>query len=186
MKEFKCLKDDPQNKESSLHERVYFSKRDDLENQDDNISNLCLTQKSITQHLNTLKQTQNTMDFSYDEQAEFGNFFEEYPNESSLNQNQRDACENSTVISNLNNSRVSKGNLYKSDQKNLKQTLKMFGEQGIEEQANFNFSTNELLNSSTTNTDVQAPEVLQERLKMALSIFTKLEQSEARMEFQNI
>ena len=60
----------------------------------------------------------------------------------------------------------------------------MVADVGIEqEQANFNFSTNELLNSSTTNTDIQAPEVLQERLKMALSIFTKMEQSQARMEF---
>lgn len=86
MKEFKCLKDDPQNLEKGLNEKEYFSRRDDLENQDENMSNLCLTQKSITQHLNAYKQTQNTVDFSYDEQADFGNFFEDYTNDPSRKQ----------------------------------------------------------------------------------------------------
>ena len=64
------------------------------------------------------------------------------------------------MISSYKGSKIRYNHGNASDQKNLKQTMKVTRDNGIEDMANFNFRTNELLNSSSTVTDVFAPEVL--------------------------
>ena len=68
-------------------------------------------------------------------------------------------CDNSTVISSYKGSKIAY-NLTNFEQKNLGRTMKVTCQNGIEDLANFNFKTSDLHNSSSTATEVQAPEVL--------------------------
>ena len=124
--------------------------------------------------MNRLKQTQSTIDLSDEENLEYVNFFEDCPDTVSKHIRSNQLCDTSTVISSYKGSKLQHDHCDPREQKDLRQTIKVAQNNGIEDMANFNFKSNDLLNSSTTATDVYAPEVLQERLKIALSIFPKM------------